>query len=266
MGMMKKIRDFILGPPISLEGEKWGGLYTQGLKDGMNKPTIPIDEFIEELMNPRPIVKPKEDSIMIDHNHETKLGGTEMERKNNDTLEVYEELLEVMHQTYISKNADYGNSFGVSLDKRGLVAALVRMEDKMNRLDKLKDGEHNLVGESLMDTALDLANYALMTAVWLKQQEKETYKVYANDKVVAEFPKELGEHDVKIDQGVLTSDGEINIKSDMIGPTEITVNPYPTPIKGTNINIQGNPEVLEDEVIKKLVRESLESYEKGRGL
>lgn len=266
MGILKRIRDFIVGPPISLEGEKWAGLYTQGLKDGMNKPTIPIDEFIEDLIKPRPIVKSNEDSIMIDHNQETKLGGTEMERKNNDTLKLYEELLEVMHQTYISKNADYGNSFGVSLDKRGLVAALVRMEDKMNRLDKLKDGEHNLVGESLMDTALDLANYALMTAVWLKQQEKETYKVYANDKVVAEFPKELGEHDVKIDQGVLTSDGEINIKSDMIGPTEITVNPYPTPIKGTNINIQGNPEVLEDEVIKKLVRESLESYEKSRGL
>lgn len=254
MGILKKIRDLIVGNSISLDGEKLAGICAQGLKDGINKPTIPVEEFLEDLVKPRPVVKPKEDSIMIDNNQETKLGGMEMEHKNDDILEVYEELLEAMHKTYISKNADYGNSFGVSLDKRGLVAALVRMEDKLNRLDQLKDGDHNMVGESLMDTALDLANYALMTAVWINQQEKETYKVYANDKVVAEFPKELEVDDTY----------GLNYSPLKIEPIEITVNPYPMPIKGTNINIEGDLEELADEDIKKLIREALENHEKGR--
>lgn len=71
-------------------------------------------------------------------------------------------------QTYEAKNADYGNSFDKSLDKRGLVAALVRMEDKMNRLDSLVDKEAR-VEESMRDTLMDLANYAVMTVRWLDE-------------------------------------------------------------------------------------------------
>lgn len=254
MGILSRIFDKVTPDIINTNAADWNGIHVQGLKDGVNKPTIPFDERLEEKIN-QIRMRTKEDSIMIDNNHETKLGGTDMERKNKDTLEVYEELMEAMHQTYISKNADYGNSFGVSLDKRGLVAALVRMEDKLNRLDQLKDGERNLVGESLMDTALDLANYALMTAVWLNQQEKETYKVYANDKIVAEFPKELGEQTVKIDQGVLTSDSEINIQNVEIDPIEITV----TPRTGTEARV-------DSEEYENLIKDTLENHEKGRWL
>lgn len=71
------------------------------------------------------------------------------------------------------KNADYGNSFEESLEKHGLIAAVVRMEDKMLRLSTLsKSGSEQLVkDESLIDTLKDLSNYALMTAVWLEQTQ-----------------------------------------------------------------------------------------------
>ena len=71
------------------------------------------------------------------------------------------------------KNADYGNSFEESLEKHGLIAAVVRMEDKMLRLTNLSknDTEQLISDESLIDTLKDLSNYALMTAVWLEQTQ-----------------------------------------------------------------------------------------------
>lgn len=71
------------------------------------------------------------------------------------------------------KNKDYGNSFEESLEKHGLIAAIVRMEDKMLRLTNLSKNEsEQLVNdEALTDTLKDLSNYALMTAVWLEQTQ-----------------------------------------------------------------------------------------------
>lgn len=71
------------------------------------------------------------------------------------------------------KNKDYGNSFEESLEKHGIIAAIVRMEDKMLRLSNLsKNQSEQLVkDESIIDTLKDLSNYALMTAVWLEQTQ-----------------------------------------------------------------------------------------------
>lgn len=81
-------------------------------------------------------------------------------------------------QTFVDKNADYGNSFESSLEEYGLIAALIRMEDKIGRLrmlikssmiNYLLDNESDIAkvkDESISDTLRDLSNYALMTSVW----------------------------------------------------------------------------------------------------
>lgn len=74
----------------------------------------------------------------------------------------------MMHDIYVRKNHDYGNSFDNSLDKHGIIAAIVRMEDKLNRLNSLKDKDAK-VEESINDTLLDLANYAIMTYMYYKK-------------------------------------------------------------------------------------------------
>lgn len=86
---------------------------------------------------------------------------------NYDTMkDAYDGLL----RTFVAKNKDYGNSFEKSMDTYGEVASLVRMEDKFNRLKSLIDGDKRaeVASESLSDTLLDLANYAVMTAVYLQ--------------------------------------------------------------------------------------------------
>lgn len=69
-------------------------------------------------------------------------------------------------QTFVDKNADYGNSFESSLEEYGLIAALIRMEDKMGRLRTLIKSEAKVKNESISDTLRDLSNYALMASVW----------------------------------------------------------------------------------------------------
>jgi uncharacterized protein (UPF0218 family) len=69
---------------------------------------------------------------------------------------------------YERKNMDYGDSFTASCDEHGIVAAIVRMDDKMRRVKSLhRNGESAVIGESMRDSLLDLANYAIMSVMWL---------------------------------------------------------------------------------------------------
>ena len=79
------------------------------------------------------------------------------------------------YDTFCRKNHDYGNSFEESLDQFGIIASLVRMQDKMLRLQSLTDeSKKQQVGsESLLDTLEDLSNYAAMTACWLRGIREE---------------------------------------------------------------------------------------------
>ena len=83
---------------------------------------------------------------------------------DRDSLHFF--LLETIHETYKRKNAAYGNSFDKSIDKYGYTAALVRMEDKKNRLDQLLMQGGAEDDEAIEDTCLDLANYAIMLAMY----------------------------------------------------------------------------------------------------
>lgn len=85
-----------------------------------------------------------------------------------------DELVAQMTETYRRKNADYGDSFERSLSRWGIIAALVRMYDKTNRLDALvnRGQESQVKDESVFDTFLDLASYAIMSAMWFKAKEE----------------------------------------------------------------------------------------------
>ena len=94
--------------------------------------------------------------------------------KLSPNVEKFYALTHKMATTYAHKNKDYGNSFDISLDKYGIVAALVRMSDKMNRIDNLvKSQNREVTDESIQDTLLDLANYALMTLLYIQNHEKD---------------------------------------------------------------------------------------------
>lgn len=84
-----------------------------------------------------------------------------------NNIENFKSITDNMLEIYKNKNHDYGNSFEQSLDKFGLVASIVRMGDKMNRIESLSKKKAEVKNESIKDTLLDLANYAIMTAMWI---------------------------------------------------------------------------------------------------
>lgn len=82
------------------------------------------------------------------------------------------EFLNQMGDTFALKNEKYGNSFELSLDKYGLVAALTRMGDKFNRIETLiLNNDKGTDDESVKDTLLDLANYCVMTACYIEGKD-----------------------------------------------------------------------------------------------
>lgn len=98
---------------------------------------------------------------------------------------IHKLLCEDLHITYVAKNNDYGNSFA---KVRGEFsnAVLIRLSDKLERLKTLVKKEeeakatspHSVpveicVDESIEDTLLDLANYALMEIVERQLDKKK---------------------------------------------------------------------------------------------
>lgn len=85
------------------------------------------------------------------------------------------ETANAMTDLYARKNADYGDSFDKSMDKFGMVVSAIRIGDKVNRLSSLvtRQQEAQVKDESIADTFLDLACYAIMTMVWVLEKDKE---------------------------------------------------------------------------------------------
>ena len=81
-------------------------------------------------------------------------------------LEIYQELAAI----YERKNHDYGDSFAKSYAEYGMAMPCIRLEDKLNRLKALTihNREPLVNDESIEDTLMDLANYAIMTIIELR--------------------------------------------------------------------------------------------------
>ena len=82
------------------------------------------------------------------------------------------EICKKLNEIYIKKNHDYGDSFSESYGKYGNVMPIIRLEDKLNRFRNLvMNGNVEVKTESMEDTLLDLANYAIMTVIEIENRE-----------------------------------------------------------------------------------------------
>lgn len=86
--------------------------------------------------------------------------------------DTFESVLDEMKDLHAKKNKDYGNAFHKSFEEFGVTAGVVRLNDKMERVKSLvKNGKAEVKDESLMDTLKDMASYAVMLYVELKNIE-----------------------------------------------------------------------------------------------
>lgn len=91
--------------------------------------------------------------------------------------EMHKNICAELNDIYESKNADYGDAFSRTFNEYGIVAPLLRMEDKLSRLKNLhRKGVQQVKQESMRDTLIDLANYAIMTVMELDAQEESRWE------------------------------------------------------------------------------------------
>ena len=75
------------------------------------------------------------------------------------------------------KNQDYGDAFA----NYGTIGVLVRMGDKISRLQTITNRSVSLVNtESLRDTLIDLHNYSAMAIMLLDEDKNKTKNLVSN--------------------------------------------------------------------------------------
>ena len=86
----------------------------------------------------------------------------------NEKLKRLKEIHQQEEALYAERNEKYGDSFAKTFQEYGKAVALIRLEDKLNRAKTLVSmGLKGSDGESLIDTLMDLSNYANMTIIEL---------------------------------------------------------------------------------------------------
>jgi hypothetical protein len=78
-----------------------------------------------------------------------------------------------LRKIYLDKNADYGDSFGESIKEWGMIAAVIRIDDKMRRLKSLVKQPAKVQSETMRDTLMDMANYCIMSVMELDKEVDE---------------------------------------------------------------------------------------------
>jgi len=92
------------------------------------------------------------------------------------------ELTNQLKNLLIAKNTDYGDSVHKTFEKFGIISTLVRINDKLNRLERLAENKQNVQDESIIDTLMDLAGYAIMSIIELSPEEaKQEPKILAGE-------------------------------------------------------------------------------------
>lgn len=101
--------------------------------------------------------------------------GDKVRVKENLLVEDVEKFRKVVNELadlYERKNNDYGNSTKKTFDKLGAVSIATRLNDKLNRFEQLAvfNKEQKVNDESIVDTLLDMASYAIQGAILIKEK------------------------------------------------------------------------------------------------
>lgn len=98
-----------------------------------------------------------------------------------DEIQRHEEICEWIHELFMGKRRDYGQCTEELLDRYGHASMLTFLRTKLDRLDNLLLNKCEPNNESITDTLMDLANYAIIYKLELEKQELKKTKVYNHD-------------------------------------------------------------------------------------
>jgi len=91
-----------------------------------------------------------------------------------DKIERFKQMTEEMAKVYEEKNKKYGDNFAKTYTEYGKPVLCIRLEDKLGRLKQmLLKNQEETADETITDTLLDLANYAIMARIELERRDEK---------------------------------------------------------------------------------------------
>ena len=126
------------------------GLFSTGVPDNFEEKEI--DKAINNLMRDKGI-----HFFKWEREKEHKPFSTK-DLKINKHSTICEELSDI----YEKKNHDYGDSFSKLYEEYGMLSVVIRLFDKLYRLENLMEKEQMVEDESIEETLKDLANYSIL--------------------------------------------------------------------------------------------------------
>lgn len=98
-----------------------------------------------------------------------------MDNLTTEKSTLHAQICQELNELYKRKNHDYGDSFHQTWLEEGFAMSRIRLSDKLNRFKKLsKGGDVQVDDESIRDTLIDLANYAIMTVMEMDVEKAES--------------------------------------------------------------------------------------------
>lgn len=94
---------------------------------------------------------------------------------NQEERQAISQACDHLKQVLLDKNHDYGNSFGETFAELGPISGFTRFLDKTNRLKQLlTDSKQDVADESIVDTWLDAAGYAILNYIETTKMKTKT--------------------------------------------------------------------------------------------
>lgn len=120
----------------------------------------------------------------------------------------FNKILKEMRDLYAKKNSDYGDSFKDTHERFGSVAGVIRINDKVNRLNNLVERESRVEDESFRDTLIDLANYAVLLIMEIDGNQDEQLELFDTS---GDYLKDIMKTFSEIDTAALTNDNKAKL-------------------------------------------------------
>lgn len=102
--------------------------------------------------------------------------------------ERHKDICDELNKLYERKNHDHGDAFHQTFLEEGYAMSRIRLTDKLQRFKTLsKDSSTDIrqvLDESIRDTLIDLANYAIMTI--MEMDKDKDVKAVCTDKIKEE--------------------------------------------------------------------------------
>lgn len=98
-----------------------------------------------------------------------------------DNRKSFKAITDMMNELNAKKLNDYGNTFGNMCKSFGKIYPLIEIQKKINRLNNLISSGNEPQNESIIDSFVDIANYAVLSIIEFQSQDADNQCVCEHD-------------------------------------------------------------------------------------